>query len=127
VTRYDLFRRRIAPVAFVAAIALIAYDTCNKQDRTSATFVMDFGAAAPRVKAVDAEVWVGDDQLSTFHRTALDGREIGDVRFKQALPARDGEVRIDVTLDTARRHVVRRFHADDDAVVALALERDLAP
>ena len=126
-TKYDLFRRRIAPVAFVAAIALIAYDTCNKQDRTTATFVLDFGAAAPRVKAVDAEVWIGDDQLSTFHRVALDGHAIGDVRFKQALPAREGEVRIDVTLDAARRHVVRRFHADDDATINLPLERDLAP
>ena len=124
-TRYDLFRRRIAPVAFVAAIGLIAYDTCNKKEHTSATFVLDFGAVASRVKVVDAEVWVGDDQLSVFHRAALDGHAIGEVKFKQALPARDGEVRIDVTLDSTRRHAVRRFHADDDATITIPLEREL--
>ena len=123
-TRYDLFRRRIAPVAFVCAIGLIAYDTCNKKDRTSATFVLDFGSAAEKVKAVDAELWMDGDSLSTFHANALEAGGIGSPHFKQALPGRDGELRIDVDLGE-HRHVVRRFHADDDATITIPLEREL--
>ena len=126
-TRYDLFRRRIAPVAFVAAIALISYDTCNKKDRTSATFVLDFGSAAAQVKSVDAELWMDGDQLSTFHQVALEGGSIGSAHFKQAMPGRDGELRIDMGLATGARHVVRHFHAEDDATITVPLERDLAP
>ena len=113
-------------MAFVAAIALISYDTCNKRERTSATFVLDFGVAAPRVKTVDAEVWMDGDQLAVEHKAALAGGSIGTVRFKQALPGRDGELRIDVDIGESR-HVVRRFHADDDATITIPLERELTP
>ena len=70
-TKYDLFRRRIAPVAFALAIVLIARDACHKQEQNKATFVIDFGAAQPRVKAVDVELWMQGDQLAVFHRAAL--------------------------------------------------------
>jgi hypothetical protein len=49
VSRYDLFRKRIAPIAFVAAMALLVRESCNKQERTHATIVMDFGAAEATV------------------------------------------------------------------------------
>ena len=124
-TRYDLFRRRIAPIAFAAAIGLIAYDTWNKKDHTTATFVLDFGAAEREVVAVDAELWMDGDQLSTFHRAALPGQPLGPTTFRQNLPARDGELRIDVERTSGRTHIVRRFHADDDATIRVPLEREL--
>lgn len=126
VSRYDLFRRRLAPIALVLAIALIARDTCNKQDRTRATFVFDFGADAADVRAVDVEVWHGDDQLSVFHRP-FDGAKLGPATFVASLPSPDVELRIDVELASSVPHVrvTRRVHADDGATVTIRLEPDL--
>lgn len=123
-TGYDLFRRRIAPIAFFLAIALIAYDAWNKKDRTTATFVLELGTAASEIQAVDAEVWVDGEQLSTFHRAAIGG-QIGTATFKQTLPDRDGELRIEITRPAGQTKLVRRFHADDDATIRVPLERDL--
>src|SRR5256885_14382358 len=102
----------------------MAYDTCNKKDRTSATFVLDFGSAAANVKSVDAELWMDGDQLSSFHQVALDGGAIGSAHFKQALPARDGELHIAIGLAGGERHVVRHLPADHDAMITIPPERD---
>ena len=120
-TKYDLFRRRIAPVAFGLAIVLIAREQCNKQERSKATFVLDFGAAQPAVKAVDAELWIGGSQIAVFHRNALAGGSIGDVRFDAQLPSEDAEVRIDVDLGDRHPHVVRHVHAVEGSIVNVPL------
>ncbi len=65
------------PVAFGVVIALMARESCSKEHRTHATIVVDFGAAEPTVHAVDADLWIGDDQVSHFHRVALDHMHIG--------------------------------------------------
>ena len=124
-TRTDFFRQRILPVAFGLAIALLARKSCQTQDHTTATFVLDFGGAAADVHAVDVDVWAQGALVSHFHRTALAPAQIGATRFTGALPDPDGELRIDVELATGVRHVVRPFHADDGGTVTVPLERDL--
>jgi hypothetical protein len=125
VTRYELFRRRIAPIAFAAALALIAYDTCDKHERTSATFVLDYGAAQRDVRAIEAEVWMNGEQVSTFRRSALDG-QIGKTQFKASLPDTHGELRVDVELAGGdHRKLVRQIHFAEGATVTIQLERDL--
>jgi hypothetical protein len=125
VTKYDLFRRRIAPIAFGIAIVLMARESCHKHERTQATIVLDFGAQEPAVKAVDAELWMDGDMVSTFHHARL-GEHIGITKFTGSLPDTDGELRIDVDLATGEhRHVVRHVHADEGATVTVPLERDL--
>jgi hypothetical protein len=125
VTRYDLFRRRIAPIAFGLAIAGMAWQSCHKHQQTHATFVLDLGAAAADVRAVDAELWIDGGEVAQFHRNALDGHAIGAVRFEAVLPASDGELRIDVDLRAGHRHVVRSVHAVDGGTVTVPLEADL--
>jgi hypothetical protein len=125
VTSYDLFRRRLAPVMFAGAIALIAYDAYNKRDHATATFVIELGPAEPSVTAVDAELWMGGEQVAKLHRVALSGHAIGPVEFKQTLPGHDGELRIDVEQTTGHTKLVRHFHADNDATVRFPLEHDL--
>ena len=124
-TRYDLFRRRIAPIAFGVAVALLARESCNKHEHADATFAFDFGSAAKQVQSIDVDVYVHDEPLSHFHRDALAGSTIGPTQFKAALPDPDGELRIDVALPSGVRHLVRRFHADDNGIVTFPLERDL--
>jgi hypothetical protein len=126
VTKYDLFRRRIAPIAFGIVLALIAYDTCEKQERTTATFVIDYGVAEPNVRAIQAEVWMNGEQVTQFRRTALDGMQIGKTQFKASLPDTDGELRMDVELKGGEhRTATRAIHVTEGATVSIQLERDL--
>jgi len=125
VTKYDLFRRRIAPIAFGVAIAVMARQSCQKQEQAHATIVLDLGAAAPDVRSVDAELWMNGAEIAQFHRAALAGRAIGTPRFDAVLPAADGELRVDVDVHGTHRHVVRAVHAVEGATVTVPLESEL--
>jgi len=127
VSRYDLFRRRIAPVAFLLAIGLIARDSCEKSHRTHTTVELQLGDARSRVRAVDVDVVTGDQTVAQFHRAALPGALIGPCRFELALPADDGELRIDVDLGAEHRRLIRPFHAVEGATLFVPIEGDLAP
>jgi hypothetical protein len=126
VTRYDLFRKRIAPIAFVIVLGLIAYDTCNKQERTHATLVFDYGTAEPQVREVEAELWMNNASVAQFHRVALEGGHIGATKFPVSLPAKDGELRFEVDVEGGvRKTFTRAIHVEEGAVVTVPLERDL--
>jgi hypothetical protein len=131
VSRYDLFRRRIAPIAFLLAIGLIARDSCQKDHRTHTTVELQLGDARSRVRAVDVDVVTGDQTVAQFHRAALPGALIGPCRFELALPADDGELRIDVDLGVdlaaGHRRLTRPFHAVEGATMLVPIEGDLAP
>ena len=126
-TRRDLFRRRIAPVLFGVAIALMARKSCQADSRTHATYVLDFGAAEPNVKTVDAEMWMNDEQIATFHRTAL-GAHISPAKFEGSFPSNEGELHFDVEMRTGVHKVfTRRVHSDENATVTVNLGSDLQP
>src|SRR5690242_9932508 len=100
----------------------MARESCNKHERARATIVLDFGAAQPEVRAVDAQLWMNGDEIADFHRHALDGSSIGTVKFDAVLPASDGEVRLDIDLANApHHHLVRHIHAADGATVIVPL------
>jgi len=129
VSRYDLFRRRIAPIAFLIAIGLIARDSCQKDQRTHTTVELDFADARPRVRAVDVAVVIGGagaEPVARFHRGALTDGGIGMPRFVLALPADDGELQLDVDLGAEHRWLTRRFHAVEGSTLRVTItDRDL--
>jgi hypothetical protein len=126
VSKYDLFRRRIAPVAFVLALGYMAFDNCGKEERTRATFVLDFGAVANEVRSVEAEIWMNGAQVTQFRRTPPEGAYIGPTRFEASLPDTQGELRIDVELGAgAHKLVTRRISFTEGATVTISLEPDL--
>jgi hypothetical protein len=127
VSRYDLFRRRIAPVAFFLAIGLIARDSCEKSHRTHTTVELQLGDARSRVRAVDVDVVTGNETVARFQRTALPGMMIGPCRFELALSADEGELRLDVDLGAEHRRLTRPFHAVEGATMFVPIEGDLAP
>lgn len=122
---YDLFRRRIAPIAFACAIGLIAYDTCNKQERTHATIVLDYGGYERDVKSVAVELWSEGELMIQLTRNALPGHSIGKTEFKVLMPSQDGELRFDVETPRGHRLFTRRIHADEGATVRVPLESNL--
>ena len=124
-SRYDLFRRRIAPIAFFLAIALIARDSCEKDRRTHTTIELDFGDARPQVRDVDAGVLIRGERITTFYRAAPPGVLIAPCRFAVALPEDDGELRIDVGLGVEHRQLTRRFHALEGSTMLIPLGDDL--
>ena len=126
-SRYDLFRRRIAPVAFFLAIGLIARDSCEKSHRTHTTVELQLGEARSRVRAVDVDVVTGGETVARFHRAALPDTMIGPCRFELALPVDDGELRLDVDLGAEHRRLTRSFHAVEGATLLVPVEGDLAP
>ena len=120
-SRYDLFRRRIAPIAFFLAIALIARDSCEKDKRTHTIVELSFGDMKPSIRAVDVDVVVEGETVTTFHRAALPDSIIGPCRFQLALPEDDGEFSIDVDLGAAHHRLTRRFHAVEGATMLVSI------
>jgi hypothetical protein len=129
VTRYEFFRKRIAPVLFLGIVFLIAYDTWKKEEHAGikGTVVFELGEAEPRVRALEAELFVRGESISTFRRAALPGAQIGDTRFEARMPEPTGELRITVDLGDARRQLSRAVHvAEDGATVRIDLAAELA-
>jgi hypothetical protein len=128
VTRYELFRRRIAPLLFLGVVGLIFYDAWKKEDHAEikATVVIELGEAEPRIRALEAEMFVRGESVSTFRRAALPGARIGDTRFEARMPEPDGELRITIDLGDARRRLSRAVHLEDGATVRINLAADLA-
>lgn len=125
-TKYDFFRRRVAPVLFVLVLGLLAYDQCNKHERTHATFVLEYGAFEREVRVVEAEVWMNGERVTSFRREATPGAYIGRTKFDTSLPDTTGELRIDVDLASGdRKHIVRKLHVREGETMTFGLEPDL--
>lgn len=119
-SRYDLFRRRIAPIAFFIAIALIARDSCQKDKRTHATVELQL-ADAPSVRAVEVDVMVGGQTVAQFRKAALPDRPIGRVEFKLSVPEDDGQFRIVVDRGATQQQLTRSFHAVEDSTMLVPI------
>lgn len=124
-TKTELFRRRIAPILFGVVIALMSRKSCHEQAQEKATFVLELGEARASVRQLDAELWMNGSLITDWHRHALDGQTIGTARFESRLPSEDGELRVDVALPTATKHVVRHVHATDGSTVTVPLGDEL--
>ena len=124
-TKTELFRRRIAPILFGVVIALMARKSCHEQPSAHATFVLDLGAARADVRSIDAELWMNGALVTDLHRNALEGHTIGTPKFESLLPADDGELRIDIALPGASKHIVRSVHTNDGATVTVHLGDEL--
>lgn len=122
-TRYEFFRKRIAPVLFLCMVGLIAYDACEKEERHHSTIVVDLGAAEPRVKSVFAELWVKDDLIATFERRALTGLLIGcPCKFDTAMPAETGELRFVVDVDGKLVRQTKRIRVLEGSTTTVKLD-----
>ena len=119
-SRYDLLRRRIAPIAFFAAIALIAKDSCDKDKRAHTAVELEL-ADRSEVRAVDVEVFTGSERVGAFYREALPGKEIGPCRFQLALTDEDAELRIDVDRGAAHQQLTRRIHVIEGSTTLIAI------
>ncbi len=106
--------------------ALLAYETCGKNERTQATFVLEYGVYRTDVRAVEAEVWMNGERVTNFKANALERAYIGKTQFEASLPDTEGELRIDVDLANGdRKHVTRKLHVREGEILTFQLEPDL--
>ncbi|MDX2093424.1 MAG: hypothetical protein SFX73_36610 [Kofleriaceae bacterium] len=125
-SRYDLFRKRIAPIAFILALGLLIRQSCQQAERFHATIVLDYGTQEAKVRAVDARLVVDGEAFGELRRAALPNMTIGVTKFEVALPQRDAELQINVDVgEAAPRHIVRLIHAEENATVTVPLADDL--
>lgn len=125
-TRYEFFRKRIAPVLFLGMVGLIAFDTCKKQERTHATIVIDLGDAEPRVRSIVAELVVEAEVIGNFERRALPDLRIGcPCKFETAMPAESGELRLVVDVDGKLRRITKQLHVIEGGTTTVKLGPDL--
>jgi hypothetical protein len=126
VTRYELFRRRIVPVAIVVVFALLAFETCNKQERTQASFVIECGEYAKVVRSIEAELWMNGERVGRFVNSANEGAYLNSMKFQASLPDTTGEMRIVVDLGGGQlKHLTRKIHVREGDTVTVNLEPDL--
>ncbi|MBA2539967.1 MAG: hypothetical protein H0V17_10060 [Deltaproteobacteria bacterium] len=120
-TRYEFFRKRIAPLLFLGMVGLIAYDACRQEERHHTTIVLDLGDAAADVREVNAEVFSGGESVAVFHRAALPGSSIGPCRFETALPEDTAELRLDVRLPTRSIVLTKTIRPIEGSVTTIPL------
>ena len=120
-SRHDLLRRRIAPIAFLVAIALIAKDSCDKDKRAHTAVELEFGADRSEVRAVDVEVYAGSELAASFHRAALPGEAIGPCKFQLSLPDENVELRIDIDRGASHQQLTRRVRVIEGSTTLIAI------
>jgi hypothetical protein len=122
---WDLIRKRIAPVAFLAALALLATRTCGSE-LADVTLRLDPGAADDRIRTLAATVHRGDEAASVTNfstdwsagpRTKIWRLQLdpGSYRLAFRVTMRDGSL---VTFD-------RRFEARANAEITIGFEQNL--
>ena len=126
-TRYEFFRKRIAPVLFLGMVGFIAYDTCNKGERRHATIVIDLGAAESRVRRIDAELVVNNEVVGRFNRRAMPDQTIGcPCKFRATMPDEAGTLRFDIEVAPGDvRQLTRQIRPIEDSTVTVSLDSDL--
>lgn len=116
-SRYDLFRRRIAPIAFVLALGLLIKQSCDGNGRLHATLVFELGADRAAAQAIDVDILVGGESAGYLHRTRefAGGFDPARTAFPISLPVADAELHIDLDLGGHHRLVTRAIHVPADA------------
>lgn len=126
-TRYEFFRKRIAPVLFLGMVGLIVFDTCQKQERHHATVVIELGEAEARVKSIEADLIIEKEPIGHFERRALSGLRIGcPCKFDTAMPAEAGELKLTVELEGGERRILtKQVRAIEGGRITVRLGPDL--
>lgn len=120
---WQLIRKRIAPIAFVLALVALATQTCGSES-AQVELVFDTGAARDRVAALHVDVFrVGGEPEPVAYFDATPGP-----RMRWTLQLDPGDYRLGFRV-TMRGGAVHSFDraivAENNAVITLALERDL--
>jgi len=124
------WRRYVAGLAFVAAVALLASRAC-RSEAASATIQLRVGEAGAELRSLRAELYRGDDpeQVAFSEWWFEDEKGSGEVVGPWRLRADPGLYRMEVRGRTAagRVEATRAIDLVDGASITVDLARDLEP
>ena len=124
-TRYEFFRKRIAPVLFLGMVGLIAYDAYRTEQRTHSTIVIELGEARAEVTQVDAELIVGGNVIGKLHKEALPGSVIGEIKFETAMPEETGTLVIEANVAGKWKSVTRTIRPIEESTTTVSIGDEL--
>jgi hypothetical protein len=122
-SRYQWFRRKLAPVALVVALLVLAHETCNKKGAESETIELRFGDHVRELRSVHAEIFV-DGQPAGHMDRDLSVDPNTPVTFPAVLDGERATIRIDVVTATGPRRFERTLTAGSRVIVDLGAELD---
>lgn len=117
-SRYDFFRKVIAPIAVVGALVLLVHETCRSQERAEVKFALELGDRAAAIRHVRVDLWADDASIGYLERSFGEGGVTAPIRWQQPLP--DAPVEATIALTLAGGEVVsvrRRVPAADEVVL----------
>lgn len=119
-------RKRIAPVALMAALALLAVRTCSGE-AAQAELVVDLGEHAGQVQAVRVDVFrQGEDTgVLVFERTYGEHGAAAMPRFEAQLVPGTYALQIEVRMPGRTARFERTVEVRDQAVIRVNAEREL--
>lgn len=128
---YQTIRKRVAPLAFLIALVVLATRTCSTEV-ADVEITLDFGSAAAEVRSLRVDVFPEDSNIGViqFQRTYDQRGVVEAPRLHAQLDPGDYELAFDVVLgdtaeDVASKRFARRITIGDRATITVPLERDL--
>lgn len=129
---WSKLRKRLAPVALVVAMGLMAREACDQRARQPVTLRFELGSGAARLRSLEVQV-LADGELVGELRRGAGGAGLGAPELKVSVPGGEAELRIELELAppsalaeaATRRSLVRRIHAEAGAAVTVPLAADL--
>lgn len=123
---YDIFRTRIAPIAFIVALAALATQTC-RNEMSSVTFYFDFGSRGAVARTLEVEIFRGDDPepVGRFQETFSATNKATRSRWKTKLDSGTYRLEIRVATDRKTHRFSRSAEVKDGAAITVPLEDSL--
>ncbi len=124
-SRYDLFRKRLAPVALVVALAALGHETCGRSGSNDVTIELGFGTHAGEIRRVRADVFV-DGEPDAWMEQAFgpDGAD-RPPRFRALVPEGHAVLRVDLVTASGARRVEHKLSPASGATLLVDLGADL--
>jgi|GEM_PF-2864459 len=122
----DVLRKRVAPLAFLAAVGLLAAETC-RVEAARITVRVELGEAASRVDRLRIDYFFEGDPIDAFVERELGAAPVTSFEHELQIPAGLYEARVRARTGGETRQLSRRFQAGGAATVVLDLADDLLP
>ncbi|MCE9572609.1 MAG: hypothetical protein K8W52_05585 [Deltaproteobacteria bacterium] len=124
-SRYDLFRKRLAPVALIVALAALAHETCSHRSTNDVTIELGFGNHAGEIRHLRADVFVdGEPDAWMEQDFGPDGAD-RPPRFRAMVPGDHAVLRVDMVTTAGPRRVEHKLAPESGATLLVDLGADL--
>jgi hypothetical protein len=123
---YDVFRRRVAPIAFLLALVALGYQTCRAES-VDVDLALRLGPGAAAVDAVRVDFLTDEsgEHVAYFERR-FPGGAPAELRQPVQLPAGMYRLDIELELDGERRRLSRVIDVEGSTGIRVDLTGELA-